>query len=152
MNILIVSDSHGNDQKLQSLYKQYPNMDLYLHAGDSQSMSAAILPFDSIRGNCDYYDFDAKRLIYTPRGYLLMKHFPNLSAKEMKDIKFFIHGHTHRYKIETQGDVLIICPGSISYPRDDSLGSYAILKIEEDKVEVTIYELETKNILCTRKL
>lgn len=152
MNILLVSDSHGNDSKLVSLYKQYPNMDLYLHAGDSQSMSVAILPFESIRGNCDYYDFDSKRLISTPQGYLLMKHYPNLTLSESKNIKIFVHGHTHRHKIEMEGDILVICPGSISYPRDDTLGSYAILKIDEKNIEVTIYELETKNILCTRKL
>lgn len=152
MKILVVSDSHGNDNVLMDLYTQYPNMDYYLHAGDSQSSSMAIYPFDSVLGNCDFYDFDERRKIYTPQGYLLMKHHPLIWGKEKEDIKFFIHGHTHKYELRKENDLIILCPGSLSRPRDGTDGSYAIMEINEDKSVITIYELETKNILIRMEL
>ena len=152
MKILVVSDSHGNDGILMDLYNQYPKMDYYLHAGDSQSSSMAIYPFDSILGNCDYYDFDRCRKIYTPMGYLFMKHYPNITDKEKEGVKFFIHGHTHRFSLYKEKDLICLCPGSVTHPRDGSLGSYAIIEISESKAEITIYELETKNILTKMKI
>ena len=152
MKFLIVSDSHGDDKAVLDLYKAYPKMDYYLHAGDSQSHPSALLPFDVIRGNCDYIDFDDRRLIHTPQGDLLMKHYPNISIEESRKFKFFIHGHTHRYEIKDNNGLIVICPGSISFPRDDSIGSYAILEVTDSKINITIYELETKNILASYKI
>ena len=68
MKILIASDSHRNDEILYQLVSEYPNMDLYLHAGDSQSFPEGIYPFDSCQGNCDSYPFDEKRLLRTEAG------------------------------------------------------------------------------------
>ena len=55
MKILLVSDSHGDYESLDRLAKMYPNMDLYLHAGDSEQDEWSIKPFVSVRGNCDHY-------------------------------------------------------------------------------------------------
>lgn len=152
MKILVVSDTHGNDSILFDLYKQYPNMDYYLHAGDSQSSSMAIYPYDSILGNCDFYYFDRLRKIYTPKGYILMKHFPTINSKEMEDVKFFIHGHTHRYELKEENGLIIICPGSPTLPRDGTNGTYVIMDINDKYAEITVIELETKNILTSLKI
>ncbi len=151
MKILVVSDSHGNDSVLKDLLKEYPKMDYYLHAGDSQSTSYALFPFDSVRGNCDYFDFDTVRRINTPIGYLVMKHYPVLNRDEEKTTKIFIHGHTHRYEIK-KDNYITICPGSVTHPRDGSLGSYAILEIEIDHINISIIELGTKKILLKASL
>ena len=37
MKILVASDAHGNVDLMLDLVKEYPKMDLYLDAGDSQS-------------------------------------------------------------------------------------------------------------------
>ena len=148
MKILVVSDSHGNDEILQELYSQYPNMDYYLHAGDSQSSSMVIYPFDSVLGNCDYYDFDRCRRIKTSVGDIFMKHFPTLRSNEAKDVKIFIHGHTHKNALYIDNDGLItLCPGSISRPRDGTIGSYVIINIENERIEIKVIEAETNNIL-----
>ena len=152
MKFLVVSDSHGNDEILQDLYSQYPNMDYYLHAGDSQSSSMVIYPFDSILGNCDYYDFDRCRRIKTPLGDVFMKHFPTLRNDETKDVRFFIYGHTHRYKLKEEDGIIYICPGSVSLPRDGTLGTYVIMNIEEEKATIEVYELGSKNILSSLKV
>ena len=90
MRILLVSDSHGNSEALDKLLKKYPKMDLYLDAGDSESEQAGICPFLSVEGNCDYFPFDKKYRVYTPMGYLLMKHKPQFSKEEIENNKFLI--------------------------------------------------------------
>lgn len=152
MKILIVSDSHGNDEILRELYKMYPNMDYYLHAGDSQSSLMAIYPFDSVLGNCDFYDFDLVRKISTPKGYLLMRHYPKYSKEEIKDVKFFIHGHTHVARVKKENELYVICPGSVSLPRDGTNGTYMIIEINENSSTITTFDVETKNILTREKI
>ena len=147
MKILLVSDTHGDNESLQSLYKQYPNMDLYLHAGDSCSDEYSLYPFISVEGNCDYYDFDKKYRRLTPFGYLLMKHRPCFSDTEKKQNKILIYGHTHQYKISVDGATTFVCPGSLSLPRDGTSGTYAILTLEEDKGDIIVYDKKTKSVL-----
>ena len=45
MKILLVSDSHSDYTALDQLAAKYPNMDLYLHAGDSEQDEFSIKPF-----------------------------------------------------------------------------------------------------------
>lgn len=153
MRFLLVSDSHGNNAILEDLYSQYPNMDLYLHAGDSE----AYTPFDlhqfiSVKGNCDHFiDLPESFSFVTPYGKCLMKHHPYLRQNEKKDIKIFIHGHTHISEANYEDNIYHICPGSISYSRRGE-ESYMILNITEKSIQLTLYELETKNVLYTREI
>ena len=139
MRILLVSDSHGNSEALDKLLKKYPNMDLYLHAGDLEADEQSIRPFDCVRGNCDHFSrLPERRIIHTPYGALLMTHLPYLPVDIAKqyNIKIFIYGHTHRRKFELVNGVYYINPGAISFPRDGFDLSYAIVTITPEKVEV----------------
>ena len=152
MKILIVSDSHRNDELLYELVKEYPKMDLYLHAGDSQSFAEGVFPFDSCLGNCDSYPFMEKRFFRTEYGNISMKHFPHLNEEEKKDIRIFIYGHTHRYAVYEEEDILFINPGSISLARDNSNGSFAILTLEKEHINVDVIDIFTKNILTSYQI
>lgn len=153
MKILAVSDSHGRDDILLDLYTMYPKMDYYLHAGDSQSVSYNIFPFDSVLGNCDYYgDFPSFRRIKTSIGDIFIKHTPGINSKDKNGTKIFIYGHTHINELKEIEGIIYLNPGSVSRPRDGSLGSYAIIEIKDNEAEITIYELGTKSILKRMKL
>ena len=147
MKYLVVSDAHGNVELMQELVKENPGVEGYLDAGDSMSDSYSIQPFRSVKGNCDYFPFDEKALIRNRGGNIFMRHLPYISLAESQDVKVFIHGHTHRYKIEQKDNFIILCPGALSRPRDDSNGSYAILTIEEGKINIDIIDVFTKKIL-----
>ena len=144
MKILLVSDSHSNYEALDRLFKMYPNMDLYLHAGDSEQDEFSIKPFISVRGNCDhYYDFLNFLVIPSPYGNIYVQHTPFVSKSVINEhnAKIVIHGHTHTRRNEKVNGILFINPGAISFARDKYEGSYAILNIEENKVEVKFYTL-----------
>lgn len=152
MKILLVSDTHGRDEIYQELYRIYPKMDLYLDAGDSQVDQGSIYPFISVRGNCDYYPFDDKYRVYTPIGYLLMKHKPNFSKEEIENNKILVHGHTHMVDVYEENEKVFVCPGSTSLSRDISDGSYIILDLNEGKSEAVVYKTKTKSVLTRIKI
>ena len=144
MKILLVSDSHGDYLALDQLAEKYPNMDLYLHAGDSEQDEFSIKPFISVRGNCDhYYDFPNFLVIPTPAGNIYIQHTPFISKSVISEhnAKIVIHGHTHTRRKEIINGILFINSGAISYARDKYDGSYAIIEIENKNVEVTFYTL-----------
>ncbi len=144
MKILLVSDSHNDYQALDDLANKYPNMDLYLHAGDSEQDEFSIKPFISVRGNCDhYYDFPNYLVIPSPYGNIYVQHTPYISKSVINEhnAKIVIHGHTHVRRNERINGILYINPGAISYARDKFNGSYAILNIEQNDIEVNFYTL-----------
>ena len=149
MKILICSDTHSDNESLDELVRRHPKMDLYLHAGDSESDEFSIRPFLSVKGNCDYFsDLPYKRIIETPMGNLLIQHHPTPDYQIIKDyqVRFFVYGHTHMRRYEEIGSVLFLNPGSISFSRDNHPGSYIIMDISKEKYTIDFYSLFDKNI------
>lgn len=145
MKILLVSDSHGNNEALNLLLKRYPNMDLYLHCGDSESDEYSIYPFRSVMGNCDYaWDYPEYLVIPTPYGNMFVQHKPHPNSELLRanNIKIFAYGHTHVRKYVNESGIICINPGSISFARDKYDGSYAILDISTDEVKVEFHVME----------
>ena len=148
----MVSDSHGDEKILKELVNTYPNMDYYLHAGDSGLDRDSLYPFESVKGNTDYYPFDELIRIYTPIGYLLLKHKPSFTNEQIKDNKFLINGHTHQYKFYIEGDKVFLNPGSTTLPRDNTNGTFMIMDINEGSSSIIIYDIETKDILINEQM
>ena len=151
MKIVVASDSHSHSELLLELVKAYPDADLYLHAGDSQDTSYAIHPFESVKGNCDYFEFDEKRFIRSPLGNIYMKHLPYLSNEEKKDVDIFIYGHTHKAEVHEEDGIIYLNPGSIVYPRDNSNGSFAIIEDINNEICIRIIDKLSKNVFITFK-
>ncbi|MCR5309221.1 MAG: YfcE family phosphodiesterase [Bacilli bacterium] len=145
MKILLVSDTHGNNEVLDKLVKKHPDMDLYLHLGDSEATPEQLRPFITVRGNCDYFsDADDKFMIRTEVGYLFAAHKPPFVdpiVAEKSNITIICHGHTHKRRFEKIGKILYINPGAISFARDGNDLSYLILEIENSKVKHTFINI-----------
>ena len=152
MKILVVSDSHGDEKLLKELINQYPSMDYYLHAGDSGLDQDTIFPFKSVRGNTDYYPFDELFRLYTPIGYLLIKHKPLFTSQQIKDNKILINGHTHQYQFYIEGNKIFLNPGSLTLPRDGTNGTFMVMDIKESYCSIIIYDIETKDILINEQI
>ncbi len=144
MKILMVSDTHGNNEALDLLKNTYPNMDLYLHLGDSESDEFSIFPFRSVKGNCDHFgDFRDYLVIPTPMGNLFAQHkpIPNSQLLRQYNVKIFAYGHTHVRKYSKESGIIVINPGAISFARDQYDYSYALVSIEKDKLDVEFHTL-----------
>ena len=146
MKILLVSDTHGNNEVLDKLVKLHPDMDLYLHLGDSESTPEMLRPFVTVKGNCDYFSTaDEKFMVRTDVGYLFATHKPPLVdpiEAEKCGIKIICHGHTHKRRFEKIGNIVYINPGAISYARDGHDLSYLIIEIENNRVKHTFMNIK----------
>lgn len=147
MKILLVSDSHGDDESLRRIANKHNNCDLYIHLGDSQSSPDLIRPFVSVRGNCDYYSskFMNHLDLNSPFGKIYAEHIPyyqmNIPKLKKEGYKIYLVGHTHRRQNEIIDGIRVINPGSIKYPRDGE-SSYAIVEINEKSVKCEFYDLD----------
>lgn len=149
MKILIVSDSHGHNEILDDLIRENKDVDIFLHAGDSEVPPHTLFPFRVVKGNCDYiYDMEQEYIIPSPFGNILLRHKDDrpLSYLKEKDIKIYIHGHTHVKECYKKNGICYINPGSIVYPRDED-SSFAILNSDEYNCYLAFYDVETNKFL-----
>lgn len=138
MKILLVSDTHGDIESLNKVYMINPDCDYYFHLGDSCLSSTYIKNFLCIKGNCDFENFVLKKDISINEVRFHLEHgnliYPNLKKYlENIDCDVFLFGHTHCKMCEKINDKIVINPGSLTRPRDDYKGSYAIITFDNLK-------------------
>ncbi len=144
MKIALCSDSHGNNAALDEIFKRFPDCDLYLHAGDGETTSSSIFPFQMVKGNRDWdINLPDKLLFMTPYGSLFIQHNPKIAISFLEEhkIKLFVHGHTHKREYFENEGVIYLNPGAISFSRDGHDLSFAIVEISQEKVKVNFYSL-----------
>ena len=154
----LVSDSHGNIEALKEAVEQMGDVDLIIHTGDYIGDSDDIrtwvnTPVMAVKGNMDSYERDRPDFIKTKVEdftlYIAHGHHENVKwGKEdfaqkvkMNGADIGIFGHTHRKHLEKLNNVILINPGSVSLPNDDSK-SYAILTLDGKELDCNFYELE----------
>lgn len=147
MRIMIVSDSHGRCNYLESAYKRVAPVDMILHLGDLEGDAERIrafaeCPFYCVSGNNDFFSPYQKELIFDIGKYTVMmthghRYGVNYGTSVIKeaakekgaDIVMF--GHTHCPLIDTSDDVWAINPGSISLPRQTGrIPSFMMMEID----------------------
>nr|WP_263325524.1 metallophosphoesterase [Neobacillus sp. Marseille-Q6967] len=158
--VLVVSDSHGFTKELEVLRERHINeVDLMIHCGDSQLMAddKAINGYLTVMGNCDFtggYPLDtitevAGRKIFVTHGhrYNVKSTLMNLKYKAEEvgaDIACF--GHSHILGAEVIGGTLFLNPGSIRMPRERIERTYVILELIDEKIKMTVYELNGREL------
>lgn len=152
MKLLVIGDTHGNTSLIKELVQKYPDMDFYLHTGDSELDPSSIAPFISVKGNCDYYPFDQKYFLRTPFGHIFMRHYPYIINEDAEEVDFFIHGHTHVAKIKKEENLLILSPGSLVLPRDGTNGTYMIIHLDECDKYIDVIDVFSKKIITHYKI
>ena len=150
MKIVVVSDTHGDLNFIDKIIKKEPDAKIYLHAGDSELRDFQIAPFETVKGNCDYFIFNKYKIVNLLGVKIFMVHGDHLVLDENvlvgicknNDCDILIHGHIHRpYYIYKDG-VHLLCPGSISYPRYRN-ATYSVITFtskKDIKVEIVNYE------------
>lgn len=133
MKIMIVSDTHKQHKNLQKALTQVGEIDLLIHLGDAEGCEDYIeemagCPIEIVAGNNDFFTSLEKEKEITIGKYevlLTHGHYYYVSAG-LEDIKkeaygrgmdIVMFGHTHRPLIKYEDEVILVNPGSISYPR-----------------------------------
>lgn len=157
MKCLVVSDSHGDRDILVQLLNDYAGkVDAFFHCGDSELRHDDSV-FDKmlvVRGNMDFDDelpadvhqSVAGVSVYMTHGHLVgvnlgLDHLLANAQAVHANLAFF--GHTHQLGVERHGGVLMLNPGSISYPRGEFTrigGTYAIVETDGATVDIQYYD------------
>ncbi|MGG1397787.1 metallophosphoesterase [Bacillus salipaludis] len=158
--ILIVSDSHGMTKELEILRDRHmKDVDLMIHCGDSQLMPdhQAISGFVTVLGNCDFGGYPLEvieevsgRKIFVTHGhkYSVKSSLMNIKYKAQEvgaDIVCF--GHSHILGAEVIGGTLFLNPGSLRLPRERFEKTYVILDLVDEKIKMTVFELNGRELV-----
>lgn len=148
MRILIVSDTHGNHRNLDCVLEQIGPIDLFLHLGDVEGgdvyMEAVVdCPAYILAGNNDFFsDLPRELEIQIGKYKVFMTHghgyYVSMNTERLKEegrrrgVDIVLYGHTHKPDLDIADDLIVINPGSISYPRQEGRrGTYILMEIDE---------------------
>lgn len=147
MKVLIVSDTHKRNDNFFRVLEAVSPVDMVIHCGDIEGSEYAISAgagcmVEMVAGNNDFFtrlpierEFEiGKYRVWVTHGH---HYYVSMGTERLKqearvrgvDIVFF--GHTHRPVVDLEDDVMVVNPGSISYPRQDGhKPSYVLMDID----------------------
>ena len=160
MQILVLADTHGKLDEARRVILEHPDASYIIHLGNTfedafdleRQTSRAIIP---VMGNNDgfgqIYGVPKDRVLTTSAGKIFLTHGHRYGVKSggenlayearQKGCAAAFFGHTHQAVLGECNGITIFNPGSISYPRDGSNGSYGIVEIEDNKMNCYTVEL-----------
>lgn len=150
MRILIVSDTHGDNDNLFSVIEEESPIDMLIHCGDIEGAEdyleeIAGCPCYMVRGNNDFFSslpseeefYVGKYKVFLTHGHYYYVYMDNEKLKnEAKDrgADIVMYGHIHRPVVERDKDIISVNPGSLTYPRQEGRRpSYIIMTVSDGK-------------------
>ena len=163
MKILVVSDNHREEKILTEIVqKMGKQVDLMIHCGDSELApdQEPMSNFKAVKGNNDYglsYPNElvinaAQEQLYLTHGHLQRVNFsltPLMLTGQEKGASIVCYGHTHQLGAAYDHQMLIINPGSISFPRGEYAklgGTFAIIDAQPEQFIVDYYNREMEAV------
>ena len=148
MRALIVSDTHRHNENLEIVLKKVGHIDMLIHCGDAEGTEGHIqqiceCPLYIVSGNNDVFSklpYEINFEIDKYKAFLVHGHtyYDSVGIERLLDeakarqADIVIFGHTHRPVIELRDNIMVINPGSISYPRQEGkIPSYVIMEIDK---------------------
>ena len=152
MKILIIGDTHGQDDIFLKVLAKEPQFDALLHTGDFEGSEFVYrelveVPFYYVAGNNDFYtDAPYERVIELEGCRIFMTHghrrklfagFREVCREaSRKGASIAVFGHTHKPVAVPSGNLLLLNPGSLAWPRQENRKpSYIVLTLSAGAVE-----------------
>ena len=157
MKILVIGDTHGKLNKVRDIWPKLTDIDLIAHTGDhfsdAQQLAEELhVQVAAVRGNCDSTGPD-QEIIETEYGKILLVHghrehvYYDLSTLKYRAMEAgccaALFGHTHCSLITEDEGIWFVNPGSLTLPRDESSGSYAIVRTADESFDASIVYYST---------
>lgn len=160
MKILIVSDTHRRDGNFSEVLQKEKPIDCLIHLGDVEGSEDYIrelaeCPTHIVSGNNDFFcDLPREEELVLGKYKVLITHghyyYVSLDTQEIKrqaevrGVDIVMFGHTHRPLLEKSGKVLLVNPGSLSYPRQEGRKpSYIVMEINNSgEAQFTVHYLK----------
>lgn len=147
MKVLIVSDTHRHNENFVKAVERTAPIDLVVHCGDIEGSElfisqAAGCPVQMVAGNNDFFSelpgeltFKIRDLqVWVTHGhhyYVSMGTEFIIEEARARGVDVVMYGHTHRPSIEYSAGIVVLNPGSLSYPRQDGRRpSYIVMETD----------------------
>jgi putative phosphoesterase len=149
LNILVISDSHGDALRVEQLLNLYAKyVQAAVHLGD---VTADLTPFakyypglqmHTVPGNCDGdIKAEQEKIIAVNGSRILLAHGHRHNVKmnydriayyaEEKDVSACFFGHTHQPEEFVRGPVYFFNPGSLGRPVFGARPSYGLVGVSD---------------------
>lgn len=149
MRILVVSDTHGQHKNLDKALEQVGKIDALIHMGDVEGgehyiEAVAECETHIVAGNNDFFSFLPKEKEFKIGRYNVFithghHYYVSVGTARLKqeaksrNADIVMYGHTHRPEIDRSDDLIVINPGSLSYPRQEGRrATYILMEIGAD--------------------
>lgn len=147
MRILIVSDTHRQNDNYFKVLEKVDEIDMVIHCGDAEGSEFAIeeaagCPLTIVMGNNDFFsdlprevelEVCGKKIMVTHGHYYNVSNGHELLRDEAqaRGMDIVMYGHTHRPVIDRRHGMIVLNPGSLTYPRQEGRKpSYIIMEID----------------------
>ena len=147
MRVLIVSDTHGRHGGLDRALQEAGNIDMLIHLGDvegGETYIDAVADCEKhiIRGNNDFFsELPREEEFYIGSHKVFITHghayYVSLDPEYIREegkargAEIVMFGHTHRPFFEDDNGIIVLNPGSLSYPRQEGRRpSFIIMELD----------------------
>ena len=148
MKILVVSDTHNDTRNFYVALERESPVDMVIHCGDicgydAEFSDSCKCPFYAVMGNMDLgaslphelvLDVPGHRIYVTHghRQYVGCDTTGVVDAAKAQKADIALYGHTHIPELSDERNMTVICPGSLSYPRQKGKrASYAVMTFDK---------------------
>lgn len=157
MKILIVSDTHGRHDGIETVVEREKPFQMLIHLGDAEGYedyieALAECPIEAVAGNSDYFSqlpqekellVDDLRILITHGHYYCVsagyERIREEGISRQMDIVMF--GHTHRPVVLDEDGIVVLNPGSLSFPRQCN-GQRSYIVMEKNRGERPTFEIK----------
>lgn len=146
--ILIVSDTHRQNENYLNVLQIEGKLDMVIHLGDVEGseytiQEAAGCPVEMVSGNNDFFsNFLSEKTLQIGKYRVMITHghryYIGMGNEMLKSeagargVDIVMYGHTHKPVIEISSELIALNPGSLSYPRQENRKpSYIIMTIND---------------------
>ncbi len=156
MNILVISDTHGNVNRAFTAVERSHPIDLILHMGDGSAdadllRSALDIPVINVAGNCDpdsaapreyLCQCEGKRVLMTHGdAYQVKSGLARLRQRGHEvGADGVFYGHTHVAHLEKSSGMIVLNPGTLA--NHAQYRSYALVVVTPEEIVCHHYEID----------
>ena len=161
MKVLVIADTHAQDDIFLKILSLERPFDALLHAGDFEGSEFVYreltdVPFYYVAGNNDFFtdafyervvELDGCRIYMVHGHQMKLEKGYDLVRKEAasRNADIAVFGHSHTPVAEYRGGILLLNPGSLSWPRQTPrVPSYIVLTLSSGHVKS--YEIKYLNL------
>lgn len=153
MKLLIMSDTHGDEEIIERVKSYHPDAYRIIHCGDSELpySHAAMQDMERVKGNCDYDQNYLEEILFQVNGervYVTHGHLYDVKSSPMKLVyrakelgaNIVCFGHSHILGAEYIDGIFFINPGSLKKPRQMKEKSFVTLTISPTHYALDCYD------------